>query len=211
MENNQATATSTEAAVTGIQVPDIPGLMYVPDFLSREDEVGALQAIAREPWKRDLARAVQHHGWRYDYRQRTVTPDMRIGPLPEWAAKLAEQVAEVQGPNGGPSFATTPDQVIVNRYLPGQGIGWHTDAASFGPVLATLSLGDTWTMMLRDTRTTDLRAIRLERGSLLVLSSKARSSWQHSIVARDLMEPNSDGSLRRRRQRTSVTFRTVIR
>ena len=211
MQNSQSTATTAVATVTGIQVPDIPGLLYVPQFLSREDEVRALQAIGREPWKNDLARAVQHHGWRYDYRRKKVTPDMWIGPLPDWAAKLAERVRTVQGRNGGPSFGTEPDQVIVNRYQPGQGIGWHTDADSFGPVLATLSLGDTWTMLLRQYGSSDQLAIRLERGSLLVLSDAARSSWQHSINAREMMEPNSDGNLRRRRQRTSVTFRTVKR
>ena len=71
-------------------VPDIPGLTYIPNLLSADEQAAAIRHIDEEPWRRDLERRVQHYGWRYDYRVRTVDRDMHIGALPQWLQEIAE-------------------------------------------------------------------------------------------------------------------------
>ena len=39
--------------------PDIPGLEYLPDFISAAEERALIEAIDRQPWINDLKRRVQ--------------------------------------------------------------------------------------------------------------------------------------------------------
>ena len=125
-------------------VPVIPGLTYISQFLSADEQAAAIHHIDEESWRNDLERRVQHYGWRYDYRARTVGHDMHIGPLPAWLLGIAERLyAETK------LFDRVPDQAIVNEYQPGQGIAMHADRQCFGATVATVSLGDAWRMDLR--------------------------------------------------------------
>jgi alkylated DNA repair dioxygenase AlkB len=102
-----------------------------------------------------------------------------------------------------------PDQVIVNEYLPGQGIARHVDCVPcFGPVVLSLSLGSACVMDLHAPETLERISLPLPRRSLLVLAGPARSAWSHSITARkaDVI----DGVRTPRARRVSLTFRTVL-
>ena len=106
-------------------VPGIPGLHYTRTFLTPDQQADCIRRIdaASHEWRNDLARRTQHHGWRYDYRARTITPDMYLGSLPGWLQDLAERLmAEMLLPNGAPMFDRAPEQVIVNEYQGAQGI-----------------------------------------------------------------------------------------
>jgi len=188
-----------------VEAPRIPGLHYLPGFLDPADQDRVLAELdaPSAPWLRDLERRVQHYGWRYDYQARAITRDMRIGPLPDWLTGIARRL-EATG-----LFGRLPDQVIVNEYLPGQGIAMHTDREGFGPAVAMISLGDAWQMDLRPTGTgVDAnQTVRLEKGSALVLAGEARSDWMHGI-ARRKSERAPTGRIPRKR-RVSLTFRTV--
>lgn len=182
--------------------PEIPGYMYLSEFLS-QDEANALHdwldTQPPEVWIRDLSRRVIHYGWRYDYTTRSVSSDLYIGPLPERCAALAERLYRETG-----KFREIPNQVIVNEYEPGQGIAMHTDHHSFGPTVAMISLGDSWSMDFLHEGTGRKQTRMLGIGSALVLSDEARREWRHGIAKRK-KEP--DG--RRRSTRVSLTFRTV--
>ena len=52
---------------------------------------------AKDMWRDDLRRRVQHYGWLYDYKARSITSDMHVGPLPDWLAKLAKRLYEETG------------------------------------------------------------------------------------------------------------------
>lgn len=184
--------------------PEIEGLRYDSGFLSVIEQEELLHAIDGTEWRHDLDRRVQHYGWRYDYKSRTVSRDMRIGDFPAWLHSLAEKLCEAR------LFRQFPDQAIVNEYHPGQGIAMHIDRQCFGPEVATVSLGDAWRMDLRPLREPgDGREhILLDAGSVLVLSGKARYRWMHGIAPRK-REREGDG-WRRRERRVSVTFRTVL-
>ena len=187
------------------RVPDIVGLHYLQHFLSTDEQARASAAINAAPWRDDLQRRVQHYGWRYDYRSRVVTRDMRIGPFPPWLQSLAAKLCHFG------LFAEPPDQAIVNEYEPGQGIAMHVDRQCFGPVVATVSLGDAWYMNFRPSRQRQgpIEQILLQVGSVLALSLDARYRWLHGIAPRH-RERNDQGGWRLRRRRLSITFRTVL-
>ncbi len=187
-----------------MDTPLPPGARLLNRFVDQNEARHLLAAIDAEPWRSDLKRRVQHYGWLYDYRARTVSPDMRLGLLPGWLAEFVTRVGQAGG------FGTPPDQVIVNEYLPGHGISAHVDCEPcFGPVIASLSLGSSAQMVFRKRSTGERRSILLENTDLLILSGEARYSWTHEIPAR-----KSDmigGARQPRKRRVSLTFRTVTR
>ena len=187
------------------EIPEIDGLYYCDAFLDEGSQRELIERIDTEPWRTDLERRVQHYGWRYDYQKRTVTPDMALGPLPDWVAEVAERLyIETK------LFDRVPEQAIVNEYRPGQGIALHADRQCFGATVATVSLNDDWEMRLRPVGGTskDDRRLLLARGSALILAGDARSRWMHGIDKRKT-EKSPMGE-RDRRRRLSLTFRTVL-
>ena len=179
---------------------DVPGLIYTPEFINTEVEAALLAQIDAAPWITDLKRRVQHYGWRYDYKARSVPPDAYLGPLPEWLTPFAHRLAD-EG-----LFETPPDQAIINEYLPGQGIAPHIDCEPcFGPVIASLSLGGSCVMVF--SREERKAPITLAPRSMVVMTGEARELWKHGIPARK-SDPGPGGSAPRGR-RVSVTFRVV--
>ena len=190
---------------TGLQeIPEVSGLRIIEKFLTPEEQADCNRQVnaADDHWRHDLSRRVQHYGWRYDYKARAITPDMKIGALPEWLARLARKLYEETG-----LFERVPDQVIVNEYLPGQGIAMHTDHPGFGPTVCTISLLDDWEMDFSRDGKQKFPAL-LKRGSCVLLTGDARSIWKHGIAPRKT-EMLACGK-RNRKRRLSLTFRTVL-
>jgi len=180
------------------------GLELVLDFITEEEEKALMERIDQQPWSDALKRRVQHYGWRYNYAHRQVTPADRLGPLPDWLQDLTDRVhARHTG--------ETPDQVIINEYLPGQGISAHIDLPSaFGPTVATLSLGHAVFMQFTPQKSPQAPVqLLLPRRSLCILRGDSRYKWTHAIVARHNDRVN--GTLVPRQRRMSVTFRSIIR
>ena len=186
------------------QQPEIPGSHYLSSFLTPTEEAEFIRRIDEneDAWLTDLSRRVQHYGWRYDYSERTITSDMRIGPLPDWLQALAQRLYETG------FFDRPPEQVIVNEYEPGQGIAMHTDHPGFGPAVATVSLGDEWQMdFSRSGDKAEAKShMMLGRRSALILTGEARKKWRHGIAKRKTEGPSRE---RNRKRRLSLTFRTI--
>ncbi len=91
-------------------------LLYIPDFLAESDQLALLAEIDALEWSTELKRRVQHYGYKYDYTAKSVSVSMLVGPLPEKCQALAVRL-HVEG-----IFAKIPDQLIVNEYMPGQGM-----------------------------------------------------------------------------------------
>jgi alkylated DNA repair dioxygenase AlkB len=177
----------------------IVGLAYVPDFLTSFEQESVLHEVDVQPWSNDLRRRVQHYGYRYDYKARRVDRSMYLGPLPAFAIPTAERLVQQA------LMAKVADQLIVNEYLPGQGITAHIDCEPcFGEQVAMVSLGWAYEMEFIDSETGEKRVIKLAPGSAVVVSGDARHKWLHQIKAR-----KSDRGIPRKR-RVSLTFRNVI-
>lgn len=182
----------------------INGMRYIPNFITDNDHSKLLRAIDGEVWLDDLKRRVQHFGYKYDYKKRQLDHSMYLGPLPTWAAVVADKIFRMG------LMASYPDQVIVNEYLPGQGIADHVDCEPcFGREIVSLSLASTCIMDLKEKgNKANAYGLILSPKSLLVLSGEARYNWTHGIQGRtyDLFH----GASVPRSRRVSLTFRTVI-
>ena len=73
--------------------------------------------------------------------------------------------------------------MLVNEYLPGQGIALHRDYEPFGRTVVSLSLLSPCVMDFRHRPTGRRERLLLEPRSLLVLSDEARYDWEHGIAA----------------------------
>lgn len=191
------------AEIKSADVTDIAGVTYIPNAIDTETEQHLISVIDTQPWLTDLKRRVQHYGWRYDYKARAVTPELKLGPLPDWLSLLA---AEFHARKLLPKIA---DQIIINEYQPGQGISAHIDCVPcFTDTIASLSLGSPCVMEFTHTRTQQKIPMLLEARSLVIFSGDARYRWQHAIPARKT--DRHDGIIIPRNRRLSLTFRNVI-
>lgn len=176
---------------------DIPGLIYISNYLSILEQEYIVKEIESQVWITDLKRRVQHYGYKYDYTKKIINSEMAVPSMPPICQKLANRLFKEN------IFAVVPDQLIVNEYLPGQGIAPHIDCVPcFDSIIVSLSLLDEYPMTFSFEETK--LDIKLEIGSLLSLTGDARYKWKHSIAAR-----NKDGE-RTRNRRISLTFRNVI-
>ena len=174
------------------------GLVYHPAVLSSEEEAKLLAEIQAQPWSSGPGgRRVQHYGFAYDYTSKS----LKAAPVfPPWLQALALQLVEKK------LLSVKPNQVIINEYLPGQGISAHIDHTKwFGEEIASLSLRSATTMFF--SRELEKLELRLEPRSLLVLTGLARWEWYHSIPARK--SDDVAGVRIPRETRGSITFRSV--
>jgi alkylated DNA repair dioxygenase AlkB len=179
------------------------GLQYVNNFLSLEEENALLQKIDQQVWLTDLKRRVQHYGYKYNYKTRTIDKSLFLGGLPNWALEIVQKIYQSK------YLDILPDQVIVNEYEPGQGITPHIDCPScFTDTIISLSLGSSCLMDFIHKSTQEKQSILLESRSLIVLKGEARYQWLHGIAPRKKDVFQGETILRGRR--ISLTFRKVI-
>lgn len=179
--------------------PERPaGLVYRPDFLGAREEqqlVALLEGLDFRPvvlHGHAARRTVRHYGLDDGYESGELVP---ADPLPAGLTELRDLCAAL--------MERDPDdlvQVLVSRYPPGAGIGWHRDAPIFGSKIAGVSLLAACRMRFqRSVRgVRSMAELELAPCSAYLLAGAARWSWQHSIPAT-------------RALRYSITFRTLRR
>lgn len=176
-------------------IPVIPGLIYLSEFITPEQEQELVAAIDSEPWDTTWDRRRQPYGGTYG-------PGLdETPPIRDWGRALADRIHAER-------LCEQPfDHVLVNEYLPGQGIALHLDYRPFDRTVASLSLLSPCVMEFRHVADGKREALLLERRSLLVLSDYARYEWQHGIARRknDVWR----GIKIPRGRRLSVTFRSL--
>lgn len=179
------------------------GLLYIPHFIDEKKEAELISNIDAQPWLADLKRRVQHYGYRYDYKARNLSSQLKLGNIPVWLLPYADAL-KIAG-----YFAQVPDQVIINEYEAGQGIAPHIDCEPcFGKTIASLSLGSPCVMDFMHVKTRNTISLLLEPRSLLIISGATRYEWQHGIAHRKTDSYNGQKFVRTRR--VSLTFRNVI-
>ncbi len=180
----------------------IPGLRYLPNYITRQEHDQLLAAIDQQPWLDTLKRRVQHYGYRYDYKSRAVDASLFLGPLPIWIAPLTERLQRER------LVTQAPDQLIVNEYEPGQGISAHVDSvAAFGDTVLSLTLGSACVMLFSKLRSEEAVPLLIQPRSLVIMQGEARYEWKHSIPARK--RDSYQGQTIERARRVSLTFRNV--
>ena len=175
--------------------PLIAGLRYEETVITENEEhmlIERLDALDLAPFRFHGFlgnRRTQSFGWRYDFDDASFTP---AEPIPDWLQPLRERAAEFAG--------LRPDDfvhVLLARYDPGAGIGWHCDRDVFEQVVG-ISLKTAATLRFRQRTPSGFRRANLEVAprSAYLLSGEARHDWEHRITPGDAL-------------RFSITFRTL--
>lgn len=162
--------------------PGLAGLSQADAIITPDEErmlIAAIDAAALSPFRFHQwlgKRLTAYYGWSYDFDAASLTP---ADPIPEWLLPLRVKAALFAG--------LQPDefaQVLLIRYDPGAGIGWHRDRPVFAHVVG-VSLGAPATMRFRRRRTGgfDRAKATLTPRSIYHLTGEARHVWEHSIAA----------------------------
>lgn len=167
--------------------------LYFPNIITEAAEKDLLEEIDKQPWLNDLSRRTQHYGFKYDYRNKSLTP------ISGMTTKL-RMLADISQARISDSIVELPkgyfNQCIINEYKPGQGIAAHTDAKIFGDIIVSYSLLESVPMTFRSSD--NKLILELARGSILILKDQFRSEWTHELGKNDVKE-----------RRVSITYRHV--
>ncbi len=170
---------------------DIKGLYYIENYLSdsESDEFKNYikQHVTLEPiTNAKNSRRVAHFGYHYSYNNAGLTPAPKI---PAWLNDLID-------PNLSILKNINFNQIIINEYLPGQQIAYHTDHTKlFGPMIACVTVGQSMPIYFRNHDI--VKTLNIKSGSMYMMTGESRYQWQHSL------KNNSDDV------RYSLTYRTV--
>ena len=175
---------------------EIEGLTIIPDFITEEEEDELMHHIYDKSWDGTLRRRTQQYGWTYNYRDHGVE---KTKPLPDWIEFIQDKL-QSEGYIDNPM-----EQLIINEYIPGQGIYWHKDSFVFGEKILSISLGSACLFQLR--RYNLLQNIYLRPRTLVIMTGEARYKFQHGIPA--CKTDIHDGIRIPRGVRISLTFRTI--
>jgi len=175
--------------------PLVAGLEYRDEFISPAEEARLVQRLGSlelapfrfHGWLGN--RKTQSFGWRYDFDDASFRP---ADSLPEWLLPLRAKAAEFAGGEPG-DFA----HVLLARYDPGAGIGWHRDRSVFDKVVGVSLASPAKLRFRRRTSAGFQRAsLLVEPRSAYLLTGEVRHDWEHSIAPGEQL-------------RFSITFRTL--
>lgn len=175
--------------------PLIAGLSYREDLIERDEEKDLIARLEGEEltpfrfqgWLGN--RKTQSFGWRYDFEDASFSP---TEPIPDWLEPLRAKAA-IFADVARDDFV----HVLLARYDPGAGIGWHRDRDVFEQVVG-ISLATPAMLRFRQRTPSGFRRANLEVAprSAYLLSGPARWDWEHRITPGDEL-------------RFSITFRTM--
>lgn len=178
-----------------VSVPKLPdGFAYQEGIISPCEEQTMIECFVELPFQPFEfhgflgKRRVVSFGWRYDFSGRTLH---NSDPIPPFLLPLRERAAEFAGVS-----EDGLQQILINEYAPGAGIGWHRDRPIFEEVVG-ISFGASGILRLRRKRAADWEraACRLAPRSAYLLRGPSRQEWEHSVPPVDQL-------------RYSVTFRS---
>jgi DNA oxidative demethylase len=175
--------------------PLIEGLRYEEAVIGEAEEralIARMESLQLAPFRFHGFignRRTQSFGWRYDFDDASFT---EAEPIPDWIEPIRARAAAFAGLQ--PSDFV---HVLLARYDPGAGIGWHRDRDVFNQVVG-ISLNSPATLRFRQRTANGFRRANLQVAprSAYLLAGEARRDWEHSIAPGDA-------------QRFSITFRTL--
>ncbi|XP_045465810.1 alpha-ketoglutarate-dependent dioxygenase alkB homolog 6 [Harmonia axyridis] len=148
---------------------------YIPNFISVEEENEILKNVYSAPkpkWTYLSNRRLQDYGG--VPHKRGMIPEK----IPHWLNKYMDRIR-----NLGVFEGTLPNQVLVNEYMPGQGIMPHLDGPLFHPIVTTISCGSHTILnfLNNDVIRNKVCELLLERCSLVIIKNDMYTKYLHSI------------------------------
>ncbi|CAH1114471.1 unnamed protein product [Psylliodes chrysocephalus] len=156
-----------------------PTIYYIPNFISREEEAHILKNVYQVPkpkWTNLSNRRLQDYGG--VPHEKGMIPE----PIANWLEPYLNKIHDIN------LFENRkPNQVLVNEYLPGQGIMPHTDGPLFYPTIATISCGSHTVLEFLENNAGRKKVceLLLEPCSLVIIKDDMYSKYLHSIPERN--------------------------
>ena len=178
----------------------VPGLFLYPDFIDDVQEQELLTEIDSQIWTIDYARRLQYYGYRNELEAPYNLVNFPI-VIPPKMLRLAEEIKDKA------ILQQVPDQVIINEYVPGEGIKPHKDRNYFENQICGVNLGSSCVMRFVKGKNLEVLDVEIPRRSLYVMQDDARKKWSHGIPPRK--KDNINGDIKHRERRVSITYRKV--
>lgn len=164
--------------------PKFPeGFIYVPDFLTSDEEKDLLRDISRIPLHTfrfqgyEAKRKVASLGYNYSFEKRTISKGAEI---PSEFEGLIKKVSNHSG--GTKAFSA----LLITEYPVGSVINWHRDAPPFETIAGISLLSDcVFRFRPHDKDRQGKKSIIsfvAKRRSLYIMGGDSRSQWEHSIL-----------------------------
>lgn len=191
-------------------IPQISGLRYIENWIDPKYGSDLIKLIDSKKWEQILIRRTQHYGAKFDYLKRKnflsvlniYEKQKDIEEMPEFLKIIGTRLVE-EG-----IFPEIPNQVTISEYLPGHGIGPHTDDKTiYSETIVSLNLGSNCVFIIKDKNRKSL-PIQIKPNSLIVLKNKARYECEHGV--RGQIYDIIDSVKVDRTRRVCVTFRKTI-
>ena len=196
------------------------GLKLIENFITPEDESRIINRLLSFEKSRLAKRSILQFGRKIDFATKRyviylffyfVTKHLDfsissfVDDIPEELLPVLSKISELT--------SEKYDQILINFYDPGDSFPSHVDdPIAYGDTICSLSLLSDYNINFKNyigDRTGDRFDLNLPRRSLLVMSGDARYNWKHGILSKTF-DYCSDGSIRTRKSRISITCRRVI-
>ncbi|XP_015180807.1 PREDICTED: alpha-ketoglutarate-dependent dioxygenase alkB homolog 6 isoform X1 [Polistes dominula] len=205
-------------------VKEIPEMArYIPNFITEQEEIQIIKHVNTVPlpkWTQLSNRRLQNWGG-IPHPKGMIAED-----IPGWLRIYMDKIISLN------IFEKDkpPNHVLINEYLPGQGIMAHSDGPLFYPMVTTISCG-THTLLdfykhndIMEPQQLKLEfSLLLERRSLLILTGELYHDYLHAIAQTysDTISKNiiknlnmcaaeyNEGQIIERSTRVSLTIRHV--
>lgn len=184
----------------------INGLYYIPNYLTNDEILKIEEYLLKSnEWftltKNPKSRKVIHFGYNYSYDRSGIK---KIKDIPNFFSDLVT-TEKINNKLGFELLKDKMDQLIINEYLPGQGISKHIDHIKyFGSIIICLTIGSPVNInFVEANNESNIKKIKVEIGSLYIMSGDSRYKWKHYIE----QKKEDDGI--KRMIRTSLTYRTI--
>ncbi|KAL4176455.1 hypothetical protein KRP22_001397 [Phytophthora ramorum] len=168
----------------------IPGVFYIPNWITQDEEDAVLERVYAVPDDNELWVRLKHR--RLQMWGGEVKDPFEPKPLPQWLMQISQTLVDA----GFFSEEKTPNHALINEYGAEDCILPHEDGPAYFPFVAIISTGAECRVTFelhRDLASTDNQGVsaatelvphfdfQLERRSLLMFTGEAYRRYLHSI------------------------------
>ncbi len=169
---------------------NIRGLTYIENFITEDDEKYFIDNINNCKWNTENKKRIQYYGYKYPYKNTREL--ITTTPIPNFLKVILDKVNQETNKK--------IDQIIINEYIPGQGIFPHIDNMHlFSDTIIILSLQSN--IIMDFMYFNKYEELKLDKQSIVILQTDARYRWRYSITPRKF-----DNKIKRN-TRISITFK----
>ncbi|KQM76256.1 hypothetical protein ASE74_19580 [Pedobacter sp. Leaf216] len=179
---------------------NVPGLFLYHDFIDEARENQLMAEIDSQTWTIDYTRRLQYYGYRNELEKPYNLIPFPI-EIPPQIYQLSKEIVQQK------ILIEEPDQVIINEYVPGEGIKDHKDRAYYENQICGVNLGSGCIMRFIRGNNLEVIDVEIPRRSLYLMQDDARKKWSHGIPPRKKDQVN--GAIKHRERRVSITYRKV--